>query len=69
MAAVDTDGIDGSTDAAGAIVDETSVDDSERARETLANNDVYPYLAERGDLIRTGPTGTNLNDLRVIVVE
>ncbi|ADB61299.1 Hydroxypyruvate reductase [Haloterrigena turkmenica DSM 5511] len=69
VAAVDTDGIDGSTDAAGAIVDETSVDDSERARETLANNDVYPYLAERGDLIRTGPTGTNLNDLRVIVVE
>ncbi|QRV14566.1 DUF4147 domain-containing protein [Haloterrigena salifodinae] len=69
VAAVDTDGIDGATDVAGAVVDETTVDDAEQAREMLADNDVYPYLAERGDLIRTGPTGTNLNDLRVFVVE
>ncbi|WP_339103110.1 DUF4147 domain-containing protein [Haloterrigena salinisoli] len=68
VAAVDTDGIDGATDVAGAIVDETTVDDAERARETLAANDVFPYLEERGELIRTGPTGTNLNDLRVLVV-
>ncbi|ELZ17915.1 hydroxypyruvate reductase [Haloterrigena salina JCM 13891] len=69
VAAVDTDGIDGATDVAGAVVDETTVDDAERAREMLADNDVYPFLAERGELIRTGPTGTNLNDLRVFVVE
>ena len=69
VAAVDTDGIDGATDVAGAIVDETTVDDAERARSMLADNDVYPYLEERDALLRTGPTGTNLNDLRVLVVE
>ncbi|WP_440764278.1 glycerate kinase type-2 family protein [Natronorubrum sp. DTA7] len=69
VAAVDTDGIDGATDAAGALVDGTTVEDRETARTALRNNDVSPYLAERGELIRTGATGTNLNDLRVVVVE
>ncbi|WP_440771751.1 glycerate kinase type-2 family protein [Natronorubrum sp. DTA28] len=69
VAAVDTDGIDGATDAAGALVDETTVDDRATARAALQHNDVSPYLAERGELIRTGATGTNLNDLRVVVVE
>ncbi|MDS0473750.1 glycerate kinase [Natrinema sp. 1APR25-10V2] len=68
VAAVDTDGIDGATDVAGALVDGRSVDDSDAAREALAENDVYPYLESRGALVRTGPTGTNLNDLRVLVV-
>ncbi|QSW99504.1 glycerate kinase type-2 family protein [Haloterrigena alkaliphila] len=71
VAAVDTDGIDGATDAAGALVDGTTVADGERdrAHAALADNDVYPYLEERDALIHTGPTGTNLNDLRLIVVD
>ena len=69
LAAVDTDGIDGATDAAGGIVDSATVEDPATARDALAANDVYPYLAERDALIRTGPTGTNVNDLRVLVVE
>lgn len=68
VAAVDTDGIDGAADAAGAIVDAATVDDPAAARAALADNDVTPYLEGRNALIRTGPTGTNLNDLRVLVV-
>ena len=69
VAAVDTDGIDGATDAAGALVDGATVEDPAAARDALAENDVYPYLDERDGLIVTGATGTNLNDLRVLVVE
>ncbi|MBZ6495411.1 glycerate kinase type-2 family protein [Natrinema longum] len=68
VAAVDTDGIDGATDAAGALVDGATVADPDDARVALAENDVYPYLASRDALLLTGPTGTNLNDLRVLVV-
>ena len=67
LASVDTDGIDGATDAAGAIVDADTVDDPERARDALDDNDAYPYLDARDSLIETGPTGTNVNDLRVLV--
>jgi hydroxypyruvate reductase len=67
--AADTDGIDGATDAAGALVTaETAVPASE-ARAALRSNDVYPFLADRDALLETGPTGTNVNDLRVLVVE
>jgi hydroxypyruvate reductase len=66
--AVDTDGLDGSTDAAGALVDGETVADPAAARAALADNDAYPFLDERGALLRTGPTGTNVNDLRVLVV-
>jgi len=69
VAAVDTDGIDGASDAAGALVDGTTVEDPDAAREALADNDVYPYLETRRALVLTGPTGTNLNDLRVLVVD
>lgn len=71
LAAVDTDGRDGSTDAAGALVDSTTVDAGETpdARDALGANDAYPFLDERASLVRTGPTGTNVNDLRVLVVE
>jgi hydroxypyruvate reductase len=68
LASVDTDGIDGSTDAAGALVDGTAVADSGDARGALADNDAYTYLADRDALVRTGPTGTNVNDLRVVLV-
>jgi hydroxypyruvate reductase len=69
IASVDTDGIDGATDAAGALVDGTTVDDSAAAGAALDDNDAYPYLDARDALITTGQTGTNVNDLRVIVVE
>jgi hydroxypyruvate reductase len=69
LASVDTDGSDGASDAAGAIADRETVDTDERARDALADNDAYAYLADRNAVIETGPTGTNVNDLRVLVVE
>ena len=68
----DTDGIDGSEDNAGAFVDGTS---ARRMREAgvdplaaLANNDAYAAFEAIGDLLVTGPTGTNVNDFRAILV-
>jgi glycerate 2-kinase len=69
VASVDTDGKDGASDVAGAVADPEALEDDERAREALAANDVYPYLAERGLVVETGKTGTNVNDLRVVVVD
>jgi len=68
LASVDTDGIDGPTDAAGAIVDGTTVLNSRRALRALDDDDAYSLLAQRGALVKTGPTGTNVNDLRVLLV-
>ena len=69
--AAGTDGTDGPTDAAGAIVDSGTVAraraaglDAERA---LARNDSYPLLAASGDLLHSGPTNTNLLDLYVVL--
>lgn len=67
IAAVDTDGIDGVTDAAGGIVTAETLS-VERAKTALTNNDTYRLLDENDALIRTGSTGTNVNDLRVVVV-
>ncbi|MFB6354172.1 MAG: glycerate kinase [Halobacteriales archaeon] len=69
LASVDTDGRDGSTDAAGAVVDASTVDDPAAARAALAENDAGSYLDGRDALVVTGATGTNVNDLRVLVVE
>ena len=66
--AVDTDGIDGVTDAAGGIVGSETVD-SGAATTALADNDAYRLLNKVDALIRTGPTGTNVNDLRVVIVD
>ena len=68
VGAVDTDGRDGGTDVAGALVDGETVDDAAGARGALARNDALPYLRERGTLLETGTTGTNVNDLRVAVI-
>ena len=72
VAAIDSDGEDGGTAVAGAVVDaatvETRSDESEAAA-ALADNDALPFLRERGRLVQTGPTGTNVNDLRVAVVD
>ncbi len=66
-----TDGTDGPTDAAGALVDTTTLARA-AARgldpETfLANNDSYHFFQTLGDLIITGPTNTNVNDLMVLL--
>ena len=71
--ACDTDGIDGTEDNAGAIV---TADTLARARKAgadpvakLAANDAYGFFAALGDLVITGPTRTNVNDFRAILVE
>ena len=71
--AADTDGIDGSEDNAGAFV---TPDTLPRARALgldlrarLANNDAWSCFSELGDLLVTGPTLTNVNDFRAILVE
>jgi hydroxypyruvate reductase len=69
LAAVDTDGIDGETDAAGAIVEAGELTDSEAVESALAASDAYGLLSGADALIETGPTGTNVNDLRLLVVE
>jgi len=68
-----TDGIDGPTDAAGAIADTTTLDRARAAglREPahyLEENNAYAFFAALGDLILTGPTGTNVGDLQVILL-
>lgn len=66
-----SDGTDGPTDAAGGIVDGTTymrINTSEMSLEDyLSNNDSYNALKASGDLIVTGPTGTNVNDLMVLL--
>ncbi|MFB6107516.1 MAG: glycerate kinase [Haloplanus sp.] len=69
LACVDTDGHDGSSAAAGAVVDADTVDDVPAARRALAESDAFGYLDGRNAVVRTGTTGTNVNDLRVLVVE
>jgi hydroxypyruvate reductase len=69
VGSVDTDGRDGSTDAAGGLVDAETVTDPREARAALADNDSHTYLDSSGVLLRTGRTGTNVNDLRVVVCE
>jgi glycerate-2-kinase len=72
IASVSTDGVDGPTDAAGAIADGKTLQRSHdlelNPREFLMNNDSYTFFSKLGDLVFTGPTGTNVCDVAVIVV-
>jgi glycerate-2-kinase len=72
LASLTTDGVDGPTDAAGAIVDSTTLERAEKLglipEKFLAENDSYHFFAKLGDLIFTGPTGTNVNDITTAVV-
>jgi glycerate 2-kinase len=68
-----TDGIDGPTDAAGAIVDPTTVSRARAAglgapARYLSDNNAYAFFEPLDDLIRTGPTGTNVGDLQVVLI-
>ncbi|HEX8967451.1 MAG TPA: glycerate kinase [Chloroflexota bacterium] len=67
LASIGTDGSDGPTDAAGAWVDGSTLDRAAAlgidADQALANNDSHTFFDRLGDLVRTGPTNTNVNDI------
>lgn len=71
LASIGTDGVDGPTDAAGAIVDSTTLARTDAqgldAGHALAAHDAYPVLKTLGDLVVTGPTGTNVGDLQLLL--
>jgi len=70
IVAAATDGSDGPTDAAGAIADGSTVARATDAgldpADYLARNDSYSFFERLGDLIKTGPTNTNVNDLTFV---
>jgi glycerate 2-kinase len=73
LASLGTDGIDGPTDAAGAIVDSTTLQRAGAAGlgspgQYLDDNNAYAFFEPLGDLIRTGPTETNVGDLQVVLL-
>ena len=73
FASAGTDGVDGPTDAAGAVADSTTVARARaaglaHASDYLDDNNAYAYFAALGDLIHTGPTGTNVGDLQVMLI-
>jgi glycerate-2-kinase len=71
VASIGTDGVDGPTDAAGAVADGRTIRRAEAegmdAMKALADNDSYRFFSKLGDSVVTGPTGTNVNDIAVIV--
>ena len=72
VASAGTDGIDGPTDAAGALVDSSTLDRAVRAgldwKGALDANDAYRFFAPLGDLIVWGPTRTNVGDVHVMLI-
>jgi hydroxypyruvate reductase len=72
LASFGTDGVDGPTDAAGAIVDSTTMARARTRglapRTFLDNNNAYAFFQALGDLIHTGPTGTNVGDVQIILL-
>jgi hydroxypyruvate reductase len=72
LASVGTDGVDGPTDAAGAYADSTTIDralaEGRPPDRYLKSNDSYTFFSALGDLIHTGPTGTNVGDLQLFLL-
>jgi hydroxypyruvate reductase len=66
--AADTDGIDGTQDNAGAVLSPASMKRGRDARALLEKHDSYGFFSALGDLVKTGPTLTNVNDYRAIVI-
>jgi glycerate 2-kinase len=66
-----TDGVDGNSPAAGAVVDGSTVERAQALgldpRVALEKFDAYPFFSALGDAIETGPTGNNLRDLRILL--
>ncbi len=73
IASIGTDGIDGLTPYAGGIVDAHSINRAKKLglnpEELLIDNNSYEFFNKLGDGIYTGPTGTNVNDLQIMVIE
>ena len=71
--ACDTDGVDGSKDVAGAYIDSTTLDRAATAgvsaTELLASHNSHRFFGAINDLVITGPTNTNVNDFRAIIIE
>jgi hydroxypyruvate reductase len=73
VASIGTDGVDGPTDAAGALVDSETLARARRAglshpQSFLDHNNSYEFFAPLGDLVLTGPTGTNVGDLQILLL-
>ena len=72
VASMGTDGIDGSSHAAGAFGDQTTIVRAEAlgldAETTLSANNSTPFFEALDDLIVTGPTGTNVMDVQVVLI-
>lgn len=70
--AADSDGIDGTEDAAGAVVSPDTLEKAVQAGldpiESLQRHDSYTLFSEIGDLVMTGPTLTNVNDIRIVMI-
>jgi glycerate 2-kinase len=68
-----TDGTDGPTDASGAIADHTTLRRAKSLgldpKKYLENNDAYPFFQKLGDLLITGPTHTNVMDVRILLLD
>jgi glycerate-2-kinase len=68
-----TDGIDGPTDAAGAIVDRSAIDAYASSNldldDYLLNNDSYTFFNKINSLITTGATGTNVADIQITIIK
>ena len=66
-----TDGVDGNSPAAGAVVDGSTVERAQskglNIRSALQRFDAYPFFSALGDALETGPTGNNLRDLRILL--
>jgi glycerate 2-kinase len=66
-----TDGIDGNSPAAGAIVDSTTIERAKKIgldpQDFLSRSDSYSFFVALGDVVTTGPTGTNVRDLRILL--
>jgi glycerate 2-kinase len=72
LLSIGTDGIDGPTDAAGGIIDNTSIKallkSNLNIHEYLDNNDSYTFLDSISSLYKTGPSGTNVADIQIILI-
>jgi hydroxypyruvate reductase len=70
--ACDTDGVDGAAEIAGAIIYPSTLHKAKAlglvAADHLANNDAHSFFAAIGDQVVTGPTLTNVNDFRAILI-
>jgi glycerate 2-kinase len=74
LASLGTDGIDGPTDAAGAVVDSSTLARAKAAglgepERYLENNDSHTYFHALGDLLVTGPTDTNVGDIQAVLID